>query len=503
MCQTLGIFRMAWPKRLLLRRAGRKYCKNLVQRWMTKESESLRPEIQSWLRDQWTKGELDYPFMIERLQKACEKALGTTPEYAFAAVTDPFAPKGKKAPVVDPSAFEEAVLKLYKMVGHPTPSQVGYTPGVLEETLRKEAEGLFDDWEEKVSRLTMRLIEQPQFRLAGAEESIRQVIALIDQIVGRNDTLSQEFTEKTAQGYERLQMLRPDIREIVQGGRKHAALLTEIVELLRLYPKWRYQSLVLRHVNSTFTNLRSFLSDKTREIAFCRTRLGELARSFDDAPVDDKAAKKLGSGLYLFPSGCRNLGETIDRLFPPITQADLDALDSKMQEMIRQGFTSLFHICMTAASNLLKNLENSMITEGESYAATRMPETNVVDMFLSRHSDSEKALDQLISAFDEAAPKLMKGDAASLTELCVLAVPPGAQEGRFREMARRAISDAELIPAPSADDVVFYREETQLPLAKLEQVGAEVQQIYRQMGTSEHFTPHTRNDIDWLPLTPE
>src|SRR6266852_2983295 len=278
LCQTLGTFRMAWPKSLLLRRAGRKYCKSLVQRWMSKESEPLKAEIQHWLQDQWTKGELDYPFMIERLQKACEKALGTTPEYAFAAVTDPFAPKGKKAPVVDPNAFEEAVIKLYKMVGHPTPSQVGYTPGILEETLRKEAEGLFDDWEEKVSRLTMRLIEQPQFRLAGAEESIRQVIALIDQIVGRNDTLSQEFTEKTAQGYERLQILRPDIREIVQGGRKHAALLTEIVELLRLYPKWRYQSLVLRHVNSTFTNLRSFLSDKTREIAFCRTRLGELAR---------------------------------------------------------------------------------------------------------------------------------------------------------------------------------------------------------------------------------
>jgi serine/threonine protein kinase len=503
LCQTLGIFRMAWPKRLLLRRAGRKYCKNLVQRWMSKESEPLKAEIQSWLKDQWTKGELDYPFMIERLQKACEKKLGTTPEYAFASVTDPFAPKGKKGPVVDPGAFEEAVIKLYKMVGHPTPSQVGYTPGVLEETLRKEAEGLFGDWEEKINRLTMRMVEQPQFRLAGAEEAIRQVIGLIDQIVSRNDPLSQEFTEKTAQGYERLQILRPDIREIVQGGRKHAALLTEIVELLRLYPKWRYQSLVLRHVNSTFSNLRNHLSDKTREIAFCRTRLGELLRGFEDPPLDDKAAKNLGSGLYLFPAGCRNLAETTEQLFPPITQADLDALDSKMQDVIKHGFTSLLHVCMTAASNLLKNLEAAMISQGESYAATRMPETNVVDMFLSRNSDSEKALDQLISAYDEASPKLMKGDAASLTELCVLAVPAGPQEERFREMARRAIADAELMAAPSPDDVVFYREETQLPLSKLEQMSQEFQRIYRQMGTSEHFTPHSRTDVEWLELTPE
>jgi len=60
-----------------------------------------------------------------------------------------------------------------------------------------------------------------------------------------------------------------------------------------------------------------------------------------------------------------------------------------------------------------------------------------------------------------------------------------------------------LIAAPSPDDVVFYREETQVPLGKLEQIGSEIQQIYRQMGTSEHFTPHTRNDVDWLQLMPE
>jgi hypothetical protein len=273
--------------------------------------------------------------------------------------------------------------------------------------------------------------------------------------------------------------------------------------LLRLYPKWRYQSLVLRHVISTFTNLRSWLSDKTREIAFCRTRLSELSRGFDDPPVDDKNAKKLGSGLYLFPAGCRNFGESVEKLFPPITQEDLNALDAKMQESIRQGFTSLLHVCMTAASNLLKNLEIAMTAEGESYAATRMPETSVVDMFLNRESDSGKALAQLISAYREAAPKLMKAETASPTEFCVLAVPPGAQEERFREMARRAVSSAELISAPSPDDVVFYREETQVPLAKLEQIGSEIQQIYQQMGTSEHFTPHTRNDIDWLQVMPE
>ena len=132
-----------------------------------------------------------------------------------------------------------------------------------------------------------------------------------------------------------------------------------------------------------------------------------------------------------------------------------------------------------------------------------MPQTNVVDMFLSRHADPEKALEQIKSAYEEASPQLVKGDAASPTELCVLAVPAGAQEERFRELARRAIPSGELMAAPSPDDVVFYREDTQVPLSQLEQMGPEIQQIYRQMGSSEHFTPHTRTDIEWLELMPE
>ena len=78
------------------------------------------------------------------------------------------------------------------------------------------------------------------------------------------------------------------------------------------------------------------------------------------------------------------------------TAIDLDALDSKVQEVIRQGFTSLLHVIMTAASNLLKNLENAMSAEGEAYAVTRMPETSVVEMFLSRHSDPEMRLNALL-----------------------------------------------------------------------------------------------------------
>jgi serine/threonine protein kinase len=498
LCQTMGLFRLAWPKRPLLRRAARRYCQHLVQRWMSKDSSPVKDQIKTWIDDHWTKKELDATFMMERLQLACEKALGNkAPENAFAAVMEPFTPKGKKPPVIDPNEFNQAVGKIYKMVGHPTPSQVGYTPGVLEETLRKEAEGLFGDWEEKARQLTMRLIEQPQFRLAGAEEAIRLVIDKIDQILEHNQPLSKERTEQTAQGHERQELLITNLPEIIQGGKRTVQLLNEIVELAKQYPKLRYQSLILRQVNSTFNNLRNFLGDKMRDVGFCRTRVAELLKGFEDPASDDAPGKEAPSGVYLFPSGCRNLGETIERLYPTITETDLGDLDRKMQEMIKQQFSSLHHVCITAASNLLKSLESAMILVAETFVSSRLGPANVVDMFLERNREEEKALDALIQAYKQASPKLVPGDAASLSQICLLAVPAGSQETRFRDLAHRAIPNTELIPAASADDVIFYREETQFPLAKLDHLGPEAQKVYRQMST-ENLTPHSRTDIDWL-----
>jgi hypothetical protein len=498
-CQTMGLFRLAWPKRPLLRRAARRYCQHLVQRWMSKDSSPMKEEIKTWIDEQWTKKELDSNFMIERLHQACEKALGMAADYAFATVMEPFAPKGKKPPVIDPNQFNQAVGKIYKMIGHPTPSQVGYTPGQLEETLRKEAEELFGDWEEKVRHLTMRLIEHPQFRLAGAEEAIRLMIAKIDQILEHNQPLSKEFTEKTDQGHERQEDLIRILPEIIQQGKRGVGHLNELLDLAKQYPKLRYQSLIWRHVNSIFANLRSFLNDKMREVGFCRTRVAELLKGFDDQAGDDQSGKDAPSGIYLYPSGCRNLGETIDRLFPTITETTLGELDRKMQEMIKQQFSSLHHVCITAASNLLKSLENAMPVVAETFVSSRLGETNVVDMFLERNPDEEKASEGITQAYGQARPKLPQAVAGS--EICLLAVPPGPHEARFRELAHKAIPNVELVPAASGDDVIFYREETQFPLTDLDHLGPEIQKVYRQMST-DNLTPHTRTDIDWLEPMP-
>ena len=85
----------------------------------------------------------------------------------------------------------------------------------------------------------------------------------------------------------------------------------ELFELLRLYPKYRYQSLVLQRVNTLYVSLRGQLSDQLREVDFCRARLGELVTTFEDPREAARRADGPTAGRCPLPEGCKSLDEAV------------------------------------------------------------------------------------------------------------------------------------------------------------------------------------------------
>jgi len=130
--QTFGLYRYSWPRRALLKRAARRFCQNLAQRWMNKDAKPLRETIKSRLQEEWAGKELGAESLIARLHAACERALGQPAEAVFTAVTGPFGTKEGRGQELDPTAVAEAVGKLEEMVGQPVESSVLYRAGTLE-----------------------------------------------------------------------------------------------------------------------------------------------------------------------------------------------------------------------------------------------------------------------------------------------------------------------------------------------------------------------------------
>ena len=442
--RSFGSFRLSWPRRRVLEAAARRYCKHVVQSWISKDAKPIQEKVCASLREQTMAQQLEAERLITRFQAACEKKLERTPEALFATVTDPVAHavgSGQGA-----GQLAETLRKIESIVGHPSETTVLREPGLLEETLAKEGDDFTGEAQQKLNELIGDLIEEPGLRLAGAEEALRQLIASVEQTLKHQEPLVEDLSEKASKSRERLQFLVSSIDEIAKGGRRSAQLGTELKELLRLHPKWRYQSLVLRRVTISLTSLRGFLSDQLREISFYRLRLRDLLRLFEQVGTDESADSDWNV-RSIFPGTCRTLEESVDQALPTLTLDRLQVLDARIQNLIRQQFTGLAHVC-TASSNLVEKLEAAMVAEMRAAVEEHFAGHCVVDLYLSQHPQDEEAIDDLTMTYaDASAPLPERG--RSTEEVAIVTVSQASDNHRLVKLLQQAARPRRLSILPS------------------------------------------------------
>jgi hypothetical protein len=522
--QTFGMYRLLWPRRQLLQHAARELCRQLVQRWMNKDAKPLRDSVQKWVEAQWEDQGLSADQLIVRLQEDCEKALGQPPEALFAFVAAPLAaaaagPQGRNAAPAAEVSFKqstvmEAMDQLDQLVGMPDECRpTGPTPtdpviSKIEETVRQAVATAATEIEQHLAELLVRLIEEPAFRLAGAEEAIRQFNVAVEKALQHQEQLGKELQARAVALYQRMHELVEGAGEgnplwktpgTRRSASERAALVNNLLDLVRSYPKCRYQSLIMQHLTDLYVSLRGLLSEQMREIGFCRQRLVELANLFnDDGTTTDLLP---AAGRCLFPGGCGSLKAAVSQLENGITPADMQALDQRVQGLLQRKFRALVHVC-TASSTVVRTLAPAMQQETESFLADRLGGMSVTAMYLAQHAGGGTAgspeasiQHDLVRTFDEADIQLA---IVAGREVNLLAVPPGPGEQAFRELAKAALPEVPQVPAVGSEEILLYREQIGFSLADLKQLGPAGRDAYQQMAALEHFTPHSRTDItEW------
>src|SRR5207249_1888269 len=109
----------------------------------------------------------------------------------------------------------------------------------LPELLAGAAKPLADDIEKRVTRFVFRFVEKPGFRLAGAEEAAAQLLAKVGHVLEHYEGLAYDLGARTEHAFTRLSELFMSLQ--MAGGRRTGALTPQVMELLRTYPKERYQ----------------------------------------------------------------------------------------------------------------------------------------------------------------------------------------------------------------------------------------------------------------------
>jgi serine/threonine protein kinase len=493
--QTMGLYRFSWPRRTLLHQASRHLCHQIALRWTSKDTAPLREPVRSWLAEELNRQEIEPEQMIATLQKACDDTLGQSPESVFTSLVEPLAPKVKRPPDPDLAAVVDALARMEELVGGPQDTGGAAKETLLNEIMAKAAKGLGLSCGEKLNQLVLCLIDQPDYRLAGAEEALKQLSEMIEEFIEHHESLARELAEQAAEAHARVHLLLGQIRAN-PGSRRNAPLITELGDAMLLFPRCRYQSLTLWQLIRVSISLRGVLSEQVREVHFIRNRLSELMRAFEGREAQGRSSDP-APGMCLLPSGCRSVADANKRLQESLTPPDIKDLDQRIQAMVAEQYTSLVNACL-ASGNQIEGLCQAMLQQAEAFAGGRLVGTSVGEMFLTQFANESRALQAIGKAFADTVPELGDSSSEPASEVRILALPPGPAAEQFRGLVQRALPGTELEVTESADDIVFYRELPHVPLAQLKVLGQAGQEAYRQMNSTEHFPPHARADItDW------
>jgi serine/threonine protein kinase len=552
-CHSFGLVRYAFPRHQLLQDAAQRICRQMLERWVVKDSTPLRDIVAQWANEYWTADQLGADGIVQRLFAGCETLLQQAPEKILTAITEPVlesikgfqlalpAQGNQKVSTADPPTLdlepvEEMLRHLDGLLGKPVEERLVLEPPPVPAALSRIAEDAVAEIGQKLAEAIIALIERPDYRLAGAEEAVRQFIVLIEKALEHHEPLCKELTGRSLQGRDHLQGLLEVLRRQMEGGRKTLHLLQgtskDLADLVRLYPRWRYQSLALTELSGIYVSLRGNLSDLLKDIHGCRARLLEVRSRFPEPSLlqeqhgeDGKAmiqralqSLQRGSGSHavltaesaasqpvpthrdLFPYGCHDAETAVRKFLQDVTAEDIRNIDDRIQAAIARQFNSLVEVCL-APANVIDKMQAVMQAEAERALNEKLAGIDVAELFFQQYPEDASSGAQLSLSFENARPTLCDRRSGGTTSFSVLGVPRGGAGDRVRQLCIRLLGRDSVVTVPS-DDVSIYREQSFLKLDDLEQLGPLAQEAYRQMQGTEHFTPHTRLDIQEWGKTP-
>jgi hypothetical protein len=486
--QPFGVFRLSWPRYELLTAITRRFCQQVLRRWSSKDTGSLKEPIRGWLDEQWTGYHLDAAAVIARLKAGVEEALRGVPDAAFDAAVETLGPPGGK---VNGQAAVNCLDQLIKMVGKPEGERGGGVP-TFTAFVDAAAQKLLAEAEKHLAAAAVGFIERPEYRLAGAEEALSQIAERLNDAVDRLEVECKRREHEAALTFAKL---FPLIGTLANGSAfslvgRRGAVVQELTALLREYPRQRYQGILLAAAVSLFRKLRDGLPEYTRDVSYCRARLTELADQLAAAPPTDPDAEP---GAYVLPVGCPDLVAAADRFIAGLPADELAAFDAALQMDLERKFRGLVNVCLKA--DRLPRFRDVLSNTTRAFMDARLGKADPAEALARYRGSGNDCLVVLEEAYTAAAPGLTPV-AKQQVEATILAAPDGPAGDQLRRLAADANPDVEFIPAILSDDLVVYREYPRVAVGDLPQLGDLSRAAYEAAAGSDK-PPHARVDVPW------
>ena len=485
--RAFGLRRFGWPRAAVVGRVARLVSPVLLGHWVAPDPAQLRAVVSKWTGDVWQRLGLNPDRLTARLGGIADTTAGMPIDEWARRIAEPFAQKGWRSRSPDPAQVARATDQMTAAIGPPRENS-GRHPTILDDALNVAAAAVATAVVSELSRLIPQLHDTPEFRVAGTEEAVRQLLVAVDRSRGHLEPLVAKWEASASAAYDRLK----HASFLQKGVRKANA--AEVADAFHAYPTDWVQVLTGRRAVSIYSHLHEMLLSRLSELSACRQRLEELhVRLLADA--ERPATPAAG----LLPVGCLTVEDAARKFAEVLNDDDLAELERRFQAGLEEAFGGVFEASLNSAEG--PETVHRILREATcEYLDGRLGEVDLAGMVKQKFGSSAGVREELQRMYDQSEPAAVGGGPWAKAEVTVFATPPRDGGAPLRQLAGGQLPPTAVV-TETHDEVVVYREYPNVPLTAVPQLGPAWETAYQNFRDFLDTTPHTRADItQWLPV---
>jgi serine/threonine protein kinase len=544
--RSFGTYAVWFPRGLLLRLAARQACRRLIEDWMATEEPTAHAEVEAACARALADPGLSPEALSSRIEGAASSPnqadLGATPAEVLTSILATLEENSLQSVAQDdPGNWSRNALgKVREWVG--TGSDVGgetaeWRKSKLCRALTTAAQKVADEWDKELAKTLWRLMEPPGRRVAAAEMALNCFRKFCEETAEAHKSRLDQQTQRTRNAWKRLEEALEGCLAGVGGGgwgfqslffgNRSRRLLRLFVDHLAAFARQRLAEELVSATQQFFAFLHGRLSDRLRDLTFCRQRLRHLQESLDSPAVDGdeltatrfgmeltpshsplpsaetfwEAIRQSATAHVVLPDGEEDLERAAGRFLRRLTPDQWVELDQFLQDRVLAPLGGLHHACLSSGE-LTRNVAAPLIDQAAARLSEHLPIMDVAQVQLAAAASPQTTIAaQTRECFDNAAPLVGGKDAAN--EQALLLVPASEAGKSYGESARQALPELKLVRVPGQADLMFCREHGYLTIEDLQRLLRSCRPAYEALSGVPHSSPHARCDImDWVPLDP-
>jgi len=490
--QSFGFFRFTWPRQRMLDAAAERFAARTIQHWCAKDMASIREIIANWFEEQWAKRQLDPSSIASALEAAMATTLGEQPAVLIEAelrrmLGEPGAGK------VEPKEVLACFERFFELVGKAGKDEE-FLPGRLMCILEGVSRPITKESEIKFAKMAVHFIEQPAYRLAGAEETIRLCTERLRTLIDEQERKSQQLAHELDEEFIKLMPLLESISHgaHVKQSRKSPS---EILNPFRVWAAKRLNHLLYRCVGAIYRQMLGNAPEYVREVSYCRQQLTEMATQLKKS--SEIVSERLSSQDHpILPPGSRTLIDAADRFIASLSETALHEFEEGLQQQIRRHCRAVVSVCL-AMSESGPRFKEILVEQCRLFIDSRLGQHTPAEEFFRNRPDPQSVHREILRAYDECAPEPFGPIPRPEAQSFLLGITSDEYGARFKEIAQDLLPEIQLINAPSANEIVFYREFHDVPITDVPQASVLAVEAVREVRSRDRINAHSRTDIRW------